>query len=99
MNIEEEIDKLVNKFSEDLKLKLTKIVIKHEKHILKQHVSSTKNSSTPQSSRRGTSDRGKMSKAIVPSHKGSGVKQYNSARTSTKQTYPSDSDDYTSDSE
>lgn len=41
-NIDDEIDKLVNKFSEDLKTKLKKAVNKNEKIVLKQYVSAQK---------------------------------------------------------
>ena len=41
-SIDEEIDKLVNKFSEDLKSKLKKIVVKSEKLILKEYIQKEK---------------------------------------------------------
>ena len=38
--IDEEIDKLIDKFSEDLKIRLKKIIIRSEKLVLKQYIAS-----------------------------------------------------------
>lgn len=41
-NAEEEIEKLINKFADDLKIKLFKIVSRNEKKAIKEHASQLK---------------------------------------------------------
>lgn len=43
--VDEEIDKLVDKFAEDLKIRIKKIVVKSEKIMLKQYIASQRETS------------------------------------------------------
>jgi len=52
-NVNDEIDKIIDKFSNDLKIKIKKLMIKNDKNVLKTYINekdSKKSNNRPQSS-------------------------------------------------